>query len=254
MVVLKVLCAFMLFLSGCMFAVRIFKRLREENIFFPHQLVTFSTLAALLAIAVVIWVQDFRSIFLIFMAVLVLSSGLGPLLRVLREKRFAKEILPFLNQIILHMRSGKAFRGAMKAAIHEDPVLDGFYKIKFAEIYEAVVFSGQAKIAGLDRPRADLIHALRAADQAPHNCLQRLLNLRRKLQIASDFRRKSGQILLQIRMQAVILSVLYFALLVFTIWQNGTKSFLWLLVGSFSLFATGVAVLSCLGRKVKWKI
>src|SRR5690606_19255086 len=99
-----------------------------------------------------------------------------------------------------------------------------------------------------------IVEEFRKIDANSHNSLQRLLSFRHKLRTESDYRRRSGQVVLQIRVQAGILVALYFATAVFVFLQTPASNLGMEILLSFFLFFVGTAIVFLYGRSYKWKV
>jgi len=78
--------------------------------------------------------------------------------------------------------------------------------------------------------------------------------LRRQLKLMEDFRRRSGQVTEQMKMQALIVTALYLGLLFFVIKQFGFKNHQSLILISGFIFLIGLLWIFLIGRRMKWKV
>ena len=121
----------------------------------------------------------------------------------------------FLNKVILSMKTGLTFRASCERLLASP-----------SELWEKWLRATLESQVFLEHPASsDLfwwkshVDELRSIHQAPHRAMGRLESLRRKLRVASEFRRKSGQALLQARLQMVVMTCLYVALIAVTMNQ-----------------------------------
>lgn len=157
-----------------------------------------------------------------------------------------KSSLDFLNQLIIRMRSGESFRASALHLIEEN--------MRWNKWSAAVAFQPQNKFDSV-WPEEHLIYQeFINIHKQPHQALSRLLALREQLNKLSDFRRRSGQVLLQVRMQAVVLLFMQIALSIFVIWKWGLKNQVGLLILASVLHLLGILTLTLMGRKVKWTL
>lgn len=168
-----------------------------------------------------------------------------------REIHFCNQWINYLDRMLARIRTGKTLRTALKMLEEEE---EGFFRAKLAQIRSYVVFLQHTEMKNQRGVLVEIVHELRAIDQQQHQSLTRLKNLRRKLSVEFEFRRRSGQVLYQIRLQAWILTGLYLALLVFVLIRDGTNLDLEWVVLSLFLFGMGLIWLSRMGRGVKWKV
>lgn len=172
-------------------------------------------------------------------------------LRVHRTVSFRKRFTDSLSLLILKMRAGKGFRQALMEVITEG---EPHVRVRLGEIRELVVFSPQQESVSETKFVRDIISEFRLADSSPHSALRRVQAFRDRLRAEDDFRRRSGQVLRQIRAQAVLLSSLYLAVLLFVIRSFGYESVATLVLMSVFLFVCGITWIWCGGRKLKWKV
>ncbi|MBX7232124.1 MAG: hypothetical protein K1X29_08570 [Bdellovibrionales bacterium] len=91
-----------------------------------------------------------------------------------------------------------------------------------------------------------------AIDHQPHQAIQRLQSWRSRLKLTADFRRRSGQVLAQVRLQATLVGVLYVALLLFSLMRGVWRTHAILVGVSMILFLMGVFLIFKMGKKIKW--
>jgi len=156
----------------------------------------------------------------------------------------------FINYLITQIKMGVGFRSAFKKAAKALPYTS-FQKI-FMDILETILLAKNLRPELCFLPSKQIIGELRKAD-ASGQCLEHLENLRHKLQVQSVFRKKAESVLLQIRLQALILVFLYSGLFIFVLYRYGLK-YLNILLFSLCLFIIGLIILSHLGKKIKWTI
>jgi hypothetical protein len=172
-------------------------------------------------------------------------------LKHMRRKKFEERFEEILNMIILKMKSQKSFRISFSEVIHESSTATQRILI---DIRDVVVFSQQNKSIILSAFTQKIIMEFVLADQAPHAALKRLIQFRERLKIQTDFRRKSGQVLQQIRSQSFILTALYIVLFIFVLKRFGFEANQRIIFLSLSLFIIGLGVIFYGGHKIKWKI
>lgn len=171
-------------------------------------------------------------------------------LRTLRFMAFRETFAATLTRLILKMKSGRGFREAYSDVIAESaPQM----REKLSEIRDLVVFS-QQHAPSTSIFVAQVIREFRIVDQQPHAALKRLQTLRERIQCENEFRRKSGQVLKQIRAQSILLSGLYVAVLIFVCRQFGAVHNARLILASLALFISGLAWIWLGGRSWKWKV
>ncbi|MBY0314349.1 MAG: hypothetical protein K2Q26_02440 [Bdellovibrionales bacterium] len=170
------------------------------------------------------------------------------------ETRFQSEFPDVLTNIILQMKTGKSFRVSLLQSVQSAPPRFCFH---MQRIYELVVFSQQ----GNDKKMAlktsflnQIVLQFCQIDRSSFKSIEKLENFRRKLVIMNQFRRKSGQIRNQVRMQSNILILMYglcFAFVSFNFALNELKH---LIFCSLLMFIAGQFLVFWMGKRVSWKI
>ncbi len=249
--------SFVIVLSGMLFAVRIATDVIDRYNLLTRSLMTkigTTYSVQLIAISlilphryVILWTFAFGPQ-LIFVAVMWA-------LRLFRAHRFRKQFAESLSLLILKMRSGKAFRQAFAEIIQEtDKVTEAMVKVRLGEIRDLVVFSQQQNRAPSSEFIQEIVTEFRIADREAHAALRRMQTFRARIRCEDDFRRKSGQILRQIRAQSLLLAGLYFAVLIFVVKRFGFQKNSTCIAFSLFLFACGLTWIWTGGRKIKWKV
>ena len=171
--------------------------------------------------------------------------------KIIRTSKFKDEFCHYLDLVILEMRCGRGFRDSLSCANEK---VDAFMQQKLAKITEAIRFSGDGTGFREDRFLFDIFEEFKSVDKNPHNSLQRLCAIRYRLRVESEYRRKSGQVVAQLRAQAGILVGLYLATLFFVLMQNSLSEILPMVLISLTLFTTGTLATFLYGRRYKWKV
>jgi hypothetical protein len=84
--------------------------------------------------------------------------------------------------------------------------------------------------------------------------VDQLRALRKEIKMLEDFRRRSGQVTQQLKMQAIIVTALFSALLLFVIKQFGFQEHRNLIFCTSSTFILGLISIFWMGRRFKWKV
>jgi hypothetical protein len=146
------------------------------------------------------------------------------------------------------MRTGIGFRAAIERNLQ--PTAQIWQKWLFTML-ESRVFLQQTDHLVPVWWRSQLVE-LQTIHLNPHSALDRLENLRRKMKVIADFRRKSGHALLQARVQLFVMTLLYLALFAATMSQFGFERHRRIILISFLLFIAGQTAFWLLARKRKW--
>ena len=161
--------------------------------------------------------------------------------------RLKGEIPAFLDCWILNLRLGFAVSAAREAALREQ---DESFQILLRPVFNAQTGAKRRHIL-LSIPLAEEFENLA---REPHSALSRLENLRAYLKTSAEFRRKSGQATRQATIQASVMTVLLFALMIFTVHRYGWRQSGDLILASIFLSMAGVLCMCWIARKGKWKI
>jgi hypothetical protein len=159
----------------------------------------------------------------------------------------------FITRLILSMKTGMSFRSAVDRELQNPKEL---WQKWLRSMIDARVFlqkSGAVNSTMDPTWWRDWLEELQTVHQNPHHALARLESLRRKLRVLSGFRRKSGQAMLQARIQLLVMTVLYFALLIVTMMQFQILRHQRCLILSLCLFFAGQLLFWRLARKSTWK-
>ena len=169
-------------------------------------------------------------------------------LQMLWRKKFCFQIEFFIHHLIFHIKTGLSFRSAFQMAVRG--LSSQVFQKDFLEILDFIVFSRDLSPRFV--PFRQIISELGRADKAPGGLLY-LENLRLHIKTRSLFRRKANSALLHVRVQAVVLFLIYSGLFVLVLYQYGLKyqKMVFLSVG---LFAAGLFFLLRMGRSLKWSI
>lgn len=171
-----------------------------------------------------------------------------------REQEFKDNFCHYLDDIVVEMRTGHSFRQSLQRSHERWPA---FVHHKFSKILDLLRFSTDSLIDSAlskDKFLKSIIEEFKTIDSHSHNSLARLISLRERLRTESDYRRRSGHVTLQIRTQALILTVLYIATFVFVMCTNNYKDIIKELLLSSLLFGMGLCVIFLYGRRYKWKV
>lgn len=160
----------------------------------------------------------------------------------------------FLNYIIAQIKMGSSFLTSFKLALKQIPTLSVNTKFQnhFTGILESILFSKPIPPDLLFSPLKQIIQELKKADQFTQ-CLEHLENLRHTIRVRAYFRRKVHTALIQVRVQAIVLTILYIGLFIFVLYQYGLQ-YIHILFASLFLFSLGLIILFQIGRKIKWNI
>ena len=170
---------------------------------------------------------------------------------VLSEKRqtnyLQARFLIFIDHWILNMHLGNSILSARDKALHEESKI---FRTLMQPLFQTQTPSRHLHL--FLSPSVAL--ELSQISGATHSACARLEKLRDLLQQTSEFRHRSGQATLQTGIQAAVMLLLLFALIIFSIHRYGWTRCGDLVLGSSLLSVTGVFLMLRLARKTKWKL
>jgi hypothetical protein len=249
-------CALMIFsffvsLLGFVFASRISQHLIDQKFLSRSEMTKIGTACfCVMIFALFIFTRARFALWCaIFLPQLMFAIAIFSLVK-RRSRAFREHFREQLTVIHLKMKSGRSFRQALDEVINES---DLRYREKLAEIRSVVVFS-QQKPMSRDSFVFEVIDEFNRIDRNPHAAIRRLAVFREKLRIEDDFRRKSGQVLAQIRAQSLIMCGLYLAVAIFVGLRFGWRANIKLMSVSLLLFICGLVWIWLSGRRMKWKV
>ncbi len=244
-----IICSLIL-VFGLLFVLRIYF-FNEQNRIFDNDLlknslllIVFLTLGCVLFVyqrIFLVWVIVFLSISMFVVTIFVTAF--------IRERMFRQDFVDFLDRTILQVRSGQSFSNSLELSNIKTPVQS---KIKLEKIIEAVHFS--QKIETTNEFLAEIFEEMSSVEHFPHKTLDKLCSFRRKIKIEEDFRRKSGRIVRQVRIQIVFLVVMYSCVLTFIISRFGFRENFKIIFISLALFVLGIVGFFYFGVRKQWKI
>lgn len=205
-------------------------------------LVVISFLTASVASPALLW---------LFIGILLITLKFFPvILRFFLLRRMQNALIPFLDSVILGLQTGKSFRSSCRLAVDAQT---GWVKIQLHEVIESLAGS-EHSVAAKSLLVKSFIDDLKFVDQSQSRCVEQLRALRAHHKMMESFRRRSGQVTQQIKMQAIIVTALYLALFVFVIRHFGFAAHKNLILGSAAAFVIGLLVIFHFGRRLKWTV
>jgi len=165
-----------------------------------------------------------------------------------QEKLIQAHTLRLLDHLILSVQSGQSLRASLVMLSRQESSL---LRVSWENLVHAIVFENSAK--SLRSPALkNLFEELSRIERSQAKCVDQLRSLRGNWKTLADFRRRSGQVSLQIRMQAAISTLLFVSLLLFMITQFGFFQHRMLILTSGTLFFSGVVTVFVIGRRLQW--
>jgi len=165
-----------------------------------------------------------------------------------QEKLIHAHTLRLLDHLILNVQTGQSLRVSLMSLSRQEPSL---LRVSWQNLAHALVVENSS--SSLKSPTLRyLFDELSRIDKSQSKCADQLRSFRRNLKTLEDFRRRSGQVSLQIRMQGAISTLLFIGLLLFMVTQFGFYQHRSLILVAGSLFFTGVVTVFVIGRRLQW--
>lgn len=241
---------FSISMLGHVFVGRTLESFSREFAFSQHlarvlplfSLVVVSIVAAISASATICW---------LFIGILLITLKFFPeIFRFFLLQKLRRALIPLLDGVILGLQTGKSFRISLQQAIENQ---QGWIRHQFQEVFDSLSMSENvigAKAALIKDFQLEVLQI----DRANVRCLEQVRALRRRYKMHEEFRRRSGQLTQQIKMQAIIVTALFLALLIFVIAQFGFREHRFLIFTSTTIFFGGLLWIFFMGRRMKWKV
>lgn len=244
------LIVFSISLFGHVLVHRIFSSVAREFAFSQHW-VRFLSIMNLFVICFLTVAASTPTLLWLFIGILLITLKFFPaILRFFLIQRLRRALIPLLDCMILGLQTGNSFRNSFQSAVESQ---SGWERMQMLEVLQSLQYpeaSEAAKAALLK----DFQSEMRTIDKSQTRCVEQVKALRRHYKMVADFRRRSGQVSQQIKMQAIIVTALYLALFVFVIMQFGFEKHRNLLFISGIVFNAGLVFIFYIGRRMKWKV
>ena len=192
--------------------------------------------------------KNFYLSLICFLFPLILLLILLVILKNQEEKNLLFQLFSLLGPLESQMKLGFSFINAWQKILED--LKPKKLKNKIQKITENLKFQNNFHYP--DKEIENFIKDLMQIHQSSQP-LKRLQHLQRKVKVEFSFQTKSRRVLLQIRIQSLVLSVFYFGLLSWTIFAYGTK-YIHLIIISFLLFHIGLVWILKSGKKIKWSV
>jgi len=241
---------FIFFASGLLFVHRMLMQLQQERIFATSTLTKIGTVF-FLSLVLFAALMPMRFAMITICVLQAMFSFLMSAVARFRENHFKKSALAVIEEIVLSMKTGRSFRHAFEDAKRS---CDAFTQQKLAEIMSLVAFSQQTETSVMSKFAKFLVEEFTHVDQKPYRSIQRLEILRTRLKMERNFRRRSGDAVKQVRLQALVLLILYICMFVAVSQHVQLVQYLSLLMTSMMLMLTGYVLMWWLVRSFRWKV
>lgn len=168
-----------------------------------------------------------------------------------REMILKREIVPILDSLILSMKSGRAFRPSLMTYVEKSMTA---VQITMKNFISSLQYRKNIQSLSSDPQIFFFLKELLDVDQATQRPVERLKALRRRIFLENNFRQKSRQALMQVKVQSTILSIMYVLLGLFVHFQFGLHQHRTVFFNSLILFIIGTLLLRKIGKNYRWKL
>lgn len=233
----------------CVFVCRIQLRRSFKTVVYDHRLTKIGTASSLMLLSLpFLPISEFLSAFLIIVHH-ILISHLNDFYEWMKLRKAELARLSAITRLIVQMQMGDSLRTSLNQLSESER--DPFWKRQWSKLSTSVAFSPQDSVFRNPILRT-FCRDLCQCDRSSFQQLNQLREIRQIYKKESDFRRRSGQVMLQLRLQAMILFGLHLAVTAFMIHQFGWSSHKLIFLFSFLLMSMGLLALVLMGRRKKW--
>lgn len=242
-----------LFLTGCFSVYRILCELHEQSYACNRHMTKIGTIC-FLVIFVCCFCFSYSFVFrsLSVFAMILILICLPEFLMLVADLQMEKYLPNFLRQLHFQMQLGKSFRTSFREIIDSETNLKR--KKAIEKFYENVVFTQQDKLCFRSKMLLISISELKNIDKTSISAQKRLKNLYEMVKINADFRRRSGKVLIRMRVQSIFIGVLFLLALFFSVQFFGNQWLSKFLIPSTAMMVIGIAWTLLIGRRIQWNI
>ncbi len=244
---------FLFFLSGFVAEIRFLEKIFSEKLISRDLLTKIGTITVTLNFILIFFLPR-KPVFtcLVFVASVFLLLLSEKSLRKWRLDHFKQHFLSFLTSVILQMRVGRNFSQAFLLGLDQQPP---FYRERLQELYQNLFFSEPKHNFLTSTPfLKEVFIELMNIKSRPQNSLSGVQNLRDRLVTEEKYRMKSRILRQQCLIQTIVLSVLYFGLLIYSAFNFDLGKNITVVSISVTLYLSGVSLILFIGRYHKWSI
>jgi hypothetical protein len=221
---------------------------------FQHRLIDEKTLGLmkffsppLIGLSVYYSIHSPLFLIIVFVGLIITPLILMIVHKSLRERRMQSRILPLLDQLILEVKGGTSLRGSLKICL-SDAFLQGSWDLK--EVLVAII-EKRAAPKGLSKKATWIYDQIQGIERAQLKQLDRLNSLRAHLRRQIRFKEKTRLASRQVETQVILCSLMYAALIAFTLHQYPEFGFHFLFWISVGLFISGIGFFLIIRRSFK---
>ncbi|MCK6597213.1 MAG: type II secretion system F family protein [Bdellovibrionaceae bacterium] len=165
------------------------------------------------------------------------------------EKEIKDEFIIFLDKVYLNLQSGMPLKASMAKASDE---FNGWKKNQIKYIITSV-FLGQENKQFQSKILQKFQKELSKIEKSKIKTLEQIKSLRECLKMEQNIRHRSRQVTMNLKIQSVVMTIMYFLIAIFISSQFEMKNSKLILFVSFLFFATGLVLTFLIGKGMKWK-
>lgn len=168
----------------------------------------------------------------------------------LMERRLKETALEFIDQCCLSTSVGNSFRSSVQKVFLQR---NDWCSMQFKNLAQNLIATDKIIVISPGF-LSEFRHELAQIDRSGQKVNEQLKILRRILKIEINFRRKSGQVLRNLHIQSLVLTILYVSFVFFISSQIDLFKYKQLFMFSVTLFVFGLILTFLAGRRLKWKV
>ncbi len=168
-----------------------------------------------------------------------------------RRFDFEKNILSYLDSILISLQVGRSFREAVSDLVASQVGPGRFY---LHELNSLLQFSNNERAKSKSTLFEEVLHEFLSFNRSSHRVYDQVKALRRKIGTCQAFQKKSGQVTLQVRAQSLILVILFLALFFYTLLSFDFHKTQKILAVAAVMFIVGTWANFKIPRRFKWKV
>lgn len=165
------------------------------------------------------------------------------------ESEIKENILKFLDNIILNIQMGMSLRSSCIKASEE---FNGWKRTQF-QLLVTSVFWEQKKEIFTSKSLKKLHQEIMKIENTKTKILEQLKSYRQQQKMEQNLRHRSRQITMNLKIQSIVMTVLYFLIGFFIFSNFETTNSKKILILSAIFFSLGHFLVFLIGRRFKWK-
>lgn len=199
----------------------------------------------------ILLLNNFTICLWIFNLFLILILKIMPtIIKSLFENSFRGDLIHFLDFLVLNLQSGMSLKSSLVLASNG---FSGWRKTQFQILINHLHFQSKSP-KFYSQILKNFYFELQLIEKSQNKMIDQIKSYRRQLKLEQDLRHKSRQLTLNLKIQSMIMSIMYLGVLIFifsTFDTSKTKN--WILI-SLILFLIGIIFVFTIGKRMKWKV